>query len=265
MNIYETLNKVVYYIENHLDEKISIEKLAHLVGLNSQSLQSIFMFITNLTITEYIRNRRMSKAAEDLAGGESVLQVATKYQYKSAIAFSRSFTNLFHTKPSVIKKMSQLNEKFIYPILQFAENNSIINMSYRIVNKSAFTLYGLKKETNLQKITADAPNFIENISKKYGDIAYGVVEYENRSCSKNCNYWCCYNKPLSTSFVPLNFPSTKWLIFSIFSKEAKDIQRMSYQFYNHFILKNTFKIRDLPEIEVYFKDKVLFMVPIFTD
>ena len=49
-NIYEELNKITEYIEKHILEKITITELAHLVGLNGNTLKSIFSCLTGITI-----------------------------------------------------------------------------------------------------------------------------------------------------------------------------------------------------------------------
>lgn len=160
MNIYKLLNEVVMYIENHLDEEIDYKKLAKIAGLNIQSLQNVFMLITNIGLAEYIRNRRLSEAAEDLIDGASVMEVATKYQYTSAVAFSRSFTKFHNVKPSELKKKNLRG--ISYPILNFDEDNkSILDMSYRIEKRNAFTLYGESCKTDEEHISYDAPKFFK--------------------------------------------------------------------------------------------------------
>lgn len=264
MNIYKLLNEVVMYIEESLDKEIDYKKLSKIAGLNIQSLQNVFSLITNIGLAEYIRNRRLSCAAEDLLEGLSVMEVAIKYQYTSAIAFSRSFTKFHNIKPSELKKKHLQGIR--YPILNFDEDNkSILDMSYRIESKNAFTLFGVKKETDIEHISHDAPNFFKETKEKYnelyGDIKYGMVLYEQRFSSKKIEYWCLY-KEKHDGLLKISFPESKWLIFRIYSNTARDIQNLSYKFYDNFFPKNKFKLRDLPELEFYENDYTEFMVAI---
>ena len=64
MNYYESLNNVINEIEENLTEKIEYKDLAKIIGTSSYTLQRIFAFLTGITLTEYIRKRRLSKAAE---------------------------------------------------------------------------------------------------------------------------------------------------------------------------------------------------------
>ena len=63
---FEYLNEMIEYIEKNLTEEINYNKLAKIVGVSEYSLQRIFMFLTNMSIAEYIRKRRLSKAFEEL-------------------------------------------------------------------------------------------------------------------------------------------------------------------------------------------------------
>ena len=262
MNIYETLNNVVKYIEEYLDKKIDYKILAHKVGLNNQTLQNIFTLITNIGLAEYIRNRRLVLAAEDLKRGEKVIDVALKYQYSSSVAFSRVFTKFHGIKPSLVKSKDIKTRN--YSILNFNENN--MDMSYRIEKKEAFSLYGVKKATTEEKISYDAPNFFALTQKKYkkvcGNIDYGMVLYEKRFKSDYLEYWCLYSKSFE-GFTKYSFPVSKWLIFKSNSLKSRDIQYLIHSFYSNFLSKNKYKLRDLPELEFYIGDGTMeFMVPI---
>ena len=264
MNIYKLLNEVVMYIENSLDQEINYKKLAKISGLNVQVLQNVFSLITNVGLAEYIRNRRLSCAADDLLEGLIVMEVATKYCYKSSVAFSRSFTKFHNIKPSELKKKHMQGVR--YPILNFDENNkSILDMSYRIENKLAFSLFGVKKETDVEHINYDAPKFFEETKRKYkelyGDIKYGMVSYEERFLSKKMEYWCLYKENYD-GFNKVSFPKSKWLIFRINSNTARDIQNLSYKFYDSFFPKNKFRLRNLPELEYYENGYTEFMIAI---
>ncbi len=264
MNIYKSLNEVVNCIEENLEQKIDAKELAKMIGVPAHTLQNIFTLITNINLSEYIRNRRLSNAVEDLQNGLSVMDVATKYQYNSAVAFSRAFTKFHGVKPSEVKK--EKVKTVSYPILNFDEDNkSIIDMSYRIEKRSAFKIYGVKIETNEENISYDAPRFFSATKRKYkdlyGDINYGMVLYEERFKSKKMEYWCLY-KEKHEEFEEIAFPASKWLIFKINSNEARDIQNLSHKFYYNFYEKNKYHLRDLPELEVYEPGYTEFMIAI---
>ena len=63
-----------------------------MIGVSEYSLQRIFMFITDLSLSEYIRKRRLSRAFEELKTSDiKIIDLSIKYQYESSISFSRAF------------------------------------------------------------------------------------------------------------------------------------------------------------------------------
>lgn len=66
MKYYDNLNKVIDTIEKQLTSEINYDELAKIVGISSYSLQRTFSFLTGMTLTEYIRKRRLSKSAEEI-------------------------------------------------------------------------------------------------------------------------------------------------------------------------------------------------------
>ena len=53
---FDKLNKMIDYIEANLDEEIDDNKLSKITNTNIFILERIFMFLTNMNITEYIAN-----------------------------------------------------------------------------------------------------------------------------------------------------------------------------------------------------------------
>ena len=114
------LKELVEYIEKNLTEEIEYKDLAKILAVNEYTLHRIFSFVTNITLAEYIRKRRLSMAAIDLLeNNEKVLDVAIKYQYDSGEAFARAFKKMMGFLPKDIHKNKD-NIKYLqnYIILQ---------------------------------------------------------------------------------------------------------------------------------------------------
>ena len=62
------------YIEQNLTEELDIEKIATKAALSSFYYQRIFGAMCGMTVGEYIRARRMTLAAQELAGSDQVLR-----------------------------------------------------------------------------------------------------------------------------------------------------------------------------------------------
>ena len=88
MNIYKNLNEITRYIDDNLEEDINYEVLSKMLGVNVYTMQRLFAMIASISLSEYIRKRRLSSAGYDLYKGDlKVIDVAVKYQYNNATSF----------------------------------------------------------------------------------------------------------------------------------------------------------------------------------
>ena len=53
-------------------------------------LEKIFFALTNMTLNEYVKNRRLSEANKELLQGAQVTDVAYQYGYQSVDGFTRA-------------------------------------------------------------------------------------------------------------------------------------------------------------------------------
>ena len=264
MNIYKSLNEITEYIDNNLEEEISYDTLAKMLGVNTYTMQRLFTMITGISISEYIRKRRLSNAGYDLYKNNlKVIDVAVKYQYDNATSFSRAFEKFHGIKPSLVNKETKLKN---FPRIIFNENiNLTTELDYEIITLDEMDLYGLSIETNNSEIGKDAPEFFKQTEEKYldkyGEIVYGMVTYDiDREESQK--YYCLYDKKID-EFEHINIPQSKWLRFRINSQKAKDIQEISHKFYREFLPSVKYNLKELPELEYYHDDITDFLVAIY--
>ena len=98
-------NDLIEYIEENLCEEISYKKLSQILGVNEYTMHRIFFFVTNYTLADYIRKRRLNMSALDLIDGkEKIIDITIKYNYESSQAFSRAFKSMTGFLPSEITK-----------------------------------------------------------------------------------------------------------------------------------------------------------------
>lgn len=160
MDFIEGLNQVLDYVENHLEvtdnDEISLEKLAKIAGTSVYHFQRMFAYFADMPLSEYVRRRRLSRAAVDLQNGESVLQVSLKYGYNSPTAFNRAFKNIHGIAPSKVQGKNQVVKS--YPPLRFVL--SVVGkepLEFRLEKKSSFRIVGISQKLGT--------TFEENFSK----------------------------------------------------------------------------------------------------
>lgn len=143
------LNHVIDYIEDHLTEDdLSLEIISEYAGVSDYHFRKIFFYLSGLTLSEYIKNRKLSEASMDLLQGEKVTDVASKYGYQSMDGFARAFKKWSGFLPSDVRKKG-ISKSF--PKLSFIITvKGGINMEFRIEDKPAFNLVGVSKRVPMQ-------------------------------------------------------------------------------------------------------------------
>ncbi len=99
------MDKVLQYIEDHLEEELNIKLLADMAGYSEFHFIRKFKICMNETVMEYVRRRRLIRACEDILAGMRIIDVALKYEWKSHSAFSKSFNIEFGFPPSLLRTM----------------------------------------------------------------------------------------------------------------------------------------------------------------
>ncbi len=100
MEWIKRMEKVLDYIEEHLTESIDFDEIAKIVCCSNYNFQRVFSFCMEIPLAEYIRNRRMSSAADELRYSDmKILDIAVKYGYDSQEAFSRAFMKFHGVTP----------------------------------------------------------------------------------------------------------------------------------------------------------------------
>lgn len=142
------LNQVVDYIEDHLTEELTLEEISKYAGVSDYHFRKIFYYLSGLSLSEYIKNRKLSEANKDLLNKERVTDVAFKYGYESMDGFTRAFKSWSGFLPSEVLKTG-VNKSF--PKLSFfIDVKGGESMDYKIVEMPAFKFAGVSKRVPMQ-------------------------------------------------------------------------------------------------------------------
>lgn len=253
------------YLEEHLEGEIDYQTLARCTGVSLGTLQRLFPLLAGITLTDYIRRRRLTLAGKDLAQTDArVIDIATKYGYNSAVAFSRAFQKFHGIKPSTVKTSSA--ELKYYPKLTFSAPQFEAELDYEIINLPAMQLYGHSILTNNKHIKHDAPQFFIDAEQKYPDLPhpdYGMICYlDTRYSLENYEYWLLWQHG-QPGMKTYHVPAARWLKICIPSQTARDIQEMSDRFYEKFLPTCCYRLRPDPELEHYHDGVTDFLIPIY--
>jgi AraC family transcriptional regulator len=145
MNSLKQMNKAIDYIEENLTEEISFKKVAKLACCSEYHFLRMFSFLAGVTLSEYIRRRRLTLAAFELVHSNiRIIDVAVKYGYNSPDAFTRAFGNLHGITPSEVRSKGGALKAYPKMTFQLTIKGSS-EMIYKITQKEAFSIVGVMK------------------------------------------------------------------------------------------------------------------------
>ena len=158
MEWVDGLNRTIAYIEEHLTGDVDCGALARLANCSAYHYQRMFAYMAGVPLSEYIRRRRMSRAAVDLQAGERVVDVALKYGYQSPTAFNRAFQAVHGIPPSAAREPGAAVKSFS-PLRFTITIKGVEEMEYRIEKREAFRIVGVSAplDTDLEKNFAVVP------------------------------------------------------------------------------------------------------------
>lgn len=100
----EIIHSLTHWIDENLDKALSIDEVAAKSGYSKWHLQRMFRTVTKQTLGGYIRERRLTLAAEALCQTQRpVFDIAMQYGYDSQQTFSRVFRRQFSQTPTAYR------------------------------------------------------------------------------------------------------------------------------------------------------------------
>ena len=146
MNTLKQLNAAIEYIESNLCDEPDISVAAGIACVSADSFMRFFSYMTGMTVTEYIRRRRLTLAADELRVSDMpIVDIAIKYGYDSAAAFSRAFMKQHGETPSDFRKYGASIK--LYPPVSFHISvKGAKAMDFRIIESTEIELYGISRQ-----------------------------------------------------------------------------------------------------------------------
>lgn len=138
-------NQTMDYLEQQLTGEVDMKRFQQLSGYSYPLFSRIFSIMADMTLAEYLRNRRLSEAVTDLRGStEKVIDIALKYGYESADAFSSAFKKFHGATPSEVRNGKPYR---VFSKLQLSlKITGGKNMDIKVQKKAAFTVAGVLLE-----------------------------------------------------------------------------------------------------------------------
>ena len=266
MNWLDGFNRVIEYMEEHLEEETDYDAMAALLGYSTYHFQRLFLMVAGVSVAEYIRNRRLAKAAEELQGGAKALDVAGKYQYSTAASFNRAFRSMHNVTPSEAQKGGATMKA--YPPLSYEVTiKGAGAMDYRILSMDSFRIVGKKLQTTIEngESYTRLPTFWGELMERGGQNELlalmtgepygllGVSDYNPTLDSSRFDYYIAVSSthPTPDGMEELVIPAATWAAFPVRNDGPDAVQKHQQRVLFEWLPTSGYEFFPAPDIEVY--------------
>lgn len=163
MNIIKSFNNTIDYLETVLDDEIDEKKVTQLSGYSYSMFSRLFSILTETTLSEYLRSRRLTEAAVILRNkDEKIIDVAFKFGYESSDSFGTAFKNFHGFTPSEVRNGKPF--KLVSRVQLVLSVRGGRSMNITIQKKQAFTVAGVNEQSINSSL---CPSVWDKLYEKY--------------------------------------------------------------------------------------------------
>ena len=272
MNYINEMQKAIDYIEDNLDKDINFEIVAKEVGMSAFYFHRIFTAIIGISPTTYIRNRRLSVAAQEISkNNENIVDIAFKYGFESHEAFSRAFKNFHGVAPKMAKNNGNEFKNFSRANLEFEVNtNNILN--YRIESKDTIKVLAFLRKFNIEN-KDEIPKYwkelkesgtLEKISNNYKKDLLGICIGTQSDFEYKYGIGVEQTEDIETNIEmeTIEIPKSTWVVFKCEGQDEKNINELWSRIYKEFFITSSYKQSMNIDFELYDDKNTEIWIPI---
>jgi len=271
MDWQERMNAALEYIEGHLEEDVDWRRAAAEANCSTRHFLRMFEAIAGQGPGEYVRRRRLSRAAFELSrGAVKVIDLALRLGYETPDAFGRAFKRELGLTPSEARQPGAVLKtwpRFSFSVVLKGDKP----MDFRIEHKEAFTLTGLPLATSSagRKAYADIPAFwrkcgenksIERLCRAmpegstFGVVGVSADDWDHDS--GNFTYLIGIETPADGALLPpgcieVKAPATAWAIFTAYGPLPEAFQKMNDRVWGEWFPESGYERAEGPNLEIY--------------
>ncbi|WP_342480157.1 GyrI-like domain-containing protein [Paenibacillus sp. FSL L8-0340] len=266
MNLLENMNHALAYIEEQLTGEIDYREAAKRALCSEYHFKRMFSFLAGLSLSEYVRRRRLTLAAFDLQSSQlKIIDIALNYGYSSPDAFTKAFQQFHGVLPSEARTAGPSLKSFPRMTFQLMIRGGN-EMNYRIEEKEAFHIVGIKKRvpiifegvnpeisamwqsldlptlSKLKELSNVAPlglisastNFSEGRMEEKGELDHYIGVATTLGCPE--------------TFSVLEVPAMSWAVFESIGPFPATLQNIWGRIYSEWFPSSNYEQTEGPEI-----------------
>ncbi|MED0988535.1 AraC family transcriptional regulator [Bacillus nitratireducens] len=266
MDSLKNMNAAMQYIEDNLTHEIDFKEVAKIAFCSEYHFKRMFSFLAGISLSEYIRCRRLTLAAFELKDSNAkVIDVAIKYGYNSPDSFTRAFQNLHGITPSEARSTSRSLKAYSPMTFQLSIQGGN-EMNYRIEEKEPFQIIGIQKRvpivfngvneeiasmwksldpgaiqtlkslSNIEPtgIISASTNFSEGRMEEKGELDHYIGVATTKTCPEQ--------------FKQLEVAASTWAIFEAIGPFPDALQNVWGRIYSEWFPSSNYELAEGPEI-----------------
>lgn len=266
MDSLKNMNEAMQYIENNLADAIDFKEVAKIAYCSEYHFKRMFSFLAGISLSEYIRCRRLTLAAFELKNSDAkVIDVAIKYGYNSPDSFARAFQNLHGITPSEARNSSRSLKAYSPMTFQLSIQGGN-EMNYRIEEKEPFQIIGITKRvpivfngvneeiasmwkslnpesiqtlkslSNMEPngIISASTNFSEGRMEEKGELDHYIGVASTKTCP--------------AQFAQLEVAASTWAVFEAVGPFPETLQNVWGRIYSEWFPSSNYELAKGPEI-----------------
>lgn len=266
MEWLDRLNDAMAYVEENLTGEITLEGAARGAACSAYHFQRMFPYVAGVTFSEYVRRRRMTAAAMELAAGDAkVIDLAAKYGYESPTAFNRAFRSVHGLPPKAARVRGAALKAF--PSITFTLSiKGDCAMEHRIVEKKGFRVvgFGTKEPMTMENCFEKVPRFWEAHRRDVprllplmdGTEPQGVLGVSACDGGVFSGYYIAVatELPAPEGMEEYNVSAGTWAAFPCVGPVPDAIQALQKRIITEWLPNSGYEYAAAPDIEVYGAD-----------
>lgn len=273
MEWFNRMKDALDLMERNMEGRLDIEEIAKAAYSSPFHFQRMFQMLTGMTVAEYMRKRKLTLAAQELALSSSkVIDVSLKYGYDSPESFAKAFRKVHGISPSEARSPGVSLKAF--PRISFHLSlKGDKDMDYRIVEQEAFNVIGKTIRTTCQdnQQTRDIPVLwgachqdgtvakLASIGKDNNvlgitlDMQTGKDEFTYMVASQTEADAASLAEGLASATIP----ASTWVVFTSVGPAPSAIQNTFCRIYQEWFPATGYEHSGGPEMEVYLPGDVM--------
>lgn len=270
MDCIWSIQRAIEYMEENLLEKISYEDAARHVYMSNYHFHKLFSMLAGISANEYIRNRRLSMAGQELImSGKKVIDIALKYGYESPESFTKAFSRFHGVTPNVAKRSGVQLQFFNRLVIKIILEGGTV-MEYRIEERERFQLLAKVQTFRNESISEEGNTELPDFWKQCGQS--GVFDVLGKHAKKHDTYGVCgpiskeskcFDYGIAMEYeggeVPdgyrvLEVKPTLWAVFQCKGTDGSCIAVTWDRIYKEFLPGSEYNLLDDTDFELYPED-----------